>query len=181
MQVQKTDSITICRADPGDLPAVARLYAKIHEAEEAGLASTGWLRDVYPTAETAGAALRDGELFVLAENGEICGAAIINQRQLAQYRDADWRHDAADDQVMVLHTLVIDPDRSGRGYGRRFVDFYAGFARAGGCRVLRMDTNARNSRARRFYQKIGFREAGTVATDFNGIPGVELVLLERPL
>ena len=46
---------------------------------------------------------------------------------------------------------------------------------------LRIDTNARNIRARHMYQKKGYAEIGIVPTDFNGIPGIRLVLLEKYL
>ena len=82
---------------------------------------------------------------------------------------------------MVLHTLVIAPSAGGRGYGRAFVGFYEEYARAQDCRVLRMDTNARNARARKMYARLGYREAGVIATVFNGIEGVNLVLMEKAL
>ena len=50
-----------------------------------------------------------------------------------------------------------------------------------GCRELRIDTNARNVTARTLYQKLGYKEIGIVPTVFNGIPGVNLVLLEKHL
>ena len=59
--------------------------------------------------------------------------------------------------------------------------YYEDYARAKGCRVLRMDTNARNKRARAMYAGLGYREAGIVPTTFNGIEGVQLVLLEKAL
>ena len=44
-----------------------------------------------------------------------------------------------------------------------------------------MDTNAKNTAARTLYQKLGYRESGIVPTVFNGIAGVDLVLLEKKL
>ena len=82
---------------------------------------------------------------------------------------------------MVLHTLVVDPETSGHGCGKAFVAFYEQYAKAHGCRYLRMDTNAINQTARRFYAKLGFREAGIVGCTFNGIPNVRLVCLEKKL
>ena len=82
---------------------------------------------------------------------------------------------------MVLHTLVVDPEMGGLGLGSRFVAFYEDYARAQGCAVLRMDTNARNLRARRMYAQLGYREAGIVPCTFNGIPSVQLVCLEKRL
>lgn len=145
---------TIRKAARADLDAVCRIYDQIHTAEERGEAAIGWQRGVYPERETAEAALARGDLFVQEQNGEIVGTAILNQTQVDSYAGANWRYDAPDSEVMVLHTLVIDPEAKSRGLGREFAAFYEGYALAHGCRYLRIDTNARNARARRFYQNI---------------------------
>ena len=44
-----------------------------------------------------------------------------------------------------------------------------------------MDTNAINAAARAMYAKLGYREADIVPCVFNGIPNVNLVLLEKKL
>ena len=168
-------------ARAADIPGVARLYDCIHTEEEEGRACIGWLRGVYPTAETAGAALGRGDLYVLEENGTVLSAAVINAIQPDGYDRGAWRYPAQEGQVLVLHTLVVDPAVAGRGLGRRFVAFYEDLARKTGRPFLRMDTNEKNGRARRLYAALGYREAGTVPTVFNGIPGVNLVLLEKKL
>ena len=40
-----------------NIPAVADIYERIHDAEAAGKITTGWLRCVYPTEATARSAL----------------------------------------------------------------------------------------------------------------------------
>ncbi|MBQ0005716.1 MAG: GNAT family N-acetyltransferase, partial [Clostridiales bacterium] len=79
----------------------------------------------------------------------------------------------------VLHTLVIDPAAARKGYATQFVDFYENYAREQGAPYLRMDTNERNTRARALYRKLGYEEIGIVPCVFNGIEGVQLVLLEK--
>lgn len=162
-----------------DIKSVADIYNDLHTLEEAGNLSIGWIRDVYPTAETARQALQKGELFVEEDNDKIVGAAIINQKQVDAYQDGKWQYDAPDSKVMVLHTLVISPQESGKGYGRNFVDFYEQYALEHNCHYLRMDTNAKNSHARAMYKKLGYNEIGIVPCVFNGIEGVQLVLLEK--
>ncbi len=44
-----------------------------------------------------------------------------------------------------------------------------------------MDTNEKNVNARALYKKLGFTEVGIVKCDFNGIPDINLVLLEKAL
>ena len=171
----------IRKARPQDIPAISEIYEDIHTEEEAGRTTIGWIRGVYPTEKTAEASLDRGDMFVLEDDGKILGTAIINQQQVDVYEGAPWNQDAPEEQVMVLHTLVISPKASRKGYGREFVRFYEEYALANHCPYLRMDTNARNTRARAMYKKLGYQEIGIVPCVFNGIEGVHLVLLEKTL
>ena len=116
--------VTIRRAQEKELAAVERIYNAIHTEEEAGRACIGWEREVYPTRRTAEDALVRDDLFVEEAEGRIVGTAIINRVQVDVYAEIPWLYPALDEQVMVLHTLVIDPDEKGKGYGREFVAFY---------------------------------------------------------
>ena len=165
-----------------DIPQIAAIYDRIHTREEAGQSAVGWVRDIYPTRATAQAALDAGELFVLEHGGAVAAAARIDQIQVPEYANARWQHpQAAAEQVMVLHTLVVDPLQGGRGLGTAFVRFYEEYAREKGCPYLRMDTNEKNRSARALYARLGYQEAGIVDCCFNGIAGVKLVCLEKTL
>ena len=127
-------------------------------------------------------ALDAGDLFVLESDGVVAAAAKINQIQVPEYANAQWRYpDAPEGEIMVLHTLVVEPAQAGRGYGSAFVQFYEDYAREYGCSYLRMDTNAKNQAARKLYAHLGYWESGIVDCNFNGIPGVALVCLEKKL
>ena len=112
-----------------DLARIEEIYDAIHTAEEAGNVSIGWVRGVYPTRATAQAALDAGELFVLESDGTVYAAGRINSEQVPVYAEVPWAHDAAPEQVLVLHTLVVDPAAAGHGYGTQFVRFYEQYAR----------------------------------------------------
>ena len=43
----------------------------------------------------------------------MAASGIINQRQVDVYADGNWLYPAEDREVMVLHTLTVDPDLSG--------------------------------------------------------------------
>lgn len=170
------------KATREDIAAISNIYAATHEAEESGKLTIGWIRDVYPTAETAKAALRRGDLFVGTDDGVIFGTAIINQRQLAEYENSRWEYAAPEREIMVLHTLVIHPALAGKGYGKRFVAFYEAYAASQGCRCLRMDTQVINKDARAMYKKLGYKEVDIVPCQFfNGIHEIQLVMLEKKL
>ena len=173
--------ITIRKATEKDIDAVNEIYDHIHTEHEKGATYTGWVRGVYPKRETAKDAVSRGDLFVEEDGGKIVGTAIINKNQGEVYKGGSWKHIFPDDEIMVLHTLVIDPYIKGHGYGKSFVGFYEEYAKENGCKCLRMDTNELNKNARSFYNKLGYSEAGILPCVFNGIPGIRLVMLEKVL
>ena len=136
--------ITIRKARETDILAIAGIYDRILTKEEAGGATIGWVRGVYPTESFANKALAAGDLFVLEDGGKICATARINQEQVPEYAGGDWLYpDAPESEIMVLHTLAVDPQAGKRGLGRAFAAFYEQYAREHGCRYLRIDTNER--------------------------------------
>ncbi len=161
------------------IDAIEGIYSRIIDAQETGGNFVGWQRGVYPTRQTALDALGRGDLFVCVDGGQVAAAAIINRIQVPVYAEVNWLYPAGPDEVMVLHTLVVDPLMAGRGYGTAFVAYYESYAKNNGCPVLRMDTNEKNAAARRLYARLGYREAGIVPCVFNGIAGVGLVCLEK--
>ena len=169
----------IRKATAADLDCAAAVYERVHDEEEAGRTHTGWQRGVYPTHATAEAALAAGELFVMEDEGRILAAMRVNGEQGDVYAKCPWSIPAEDDKVLVLHTLAVDPTCGKHGCGTAMVKFYEDLARTRGCTALRIDTNVTNDRARAFYGKLGFREAGIYPCVFNGIEGVRLVCLEK--
>ena len=178
------------KAVPADIPAVTAIYEALLDREERGELSTGWTRGVYACrrngrVEFLGSDMKrfgyneNPDLYVLEDGGRVAAAAKLDQNQMAQYSQCTWQHDAPPEQVLVLHTLVVDPTVKGRGYGTAFVAFYEQLARETDRPYLRIDTNARNTPARALYKKLGYTEAGIVAGIFNGIPNVQLVCLEK--
>lgn len=173
--------ITIRKATEQDFDAIKKIYDNLHTAEENGIITTGWVRGVYPTEDTAAAAIERGDMFVEESDGEIVGSAIINNEQPECYKGAPWQYAADDECVTVLHTLGIDPYVKGHGFGRAFVEFYEKYAAENGSSYLRLDTNVKNLNARGFYKKLGFAEIAERPCEFNGIDGVTLVLLEKKI
>lgn len=170
----------IRKATSNDIDAVAKIYDEIHTEIEKGNYATGWVRDIYPLKSTAQNAFEKDWLFVAEEDdGKIVATAIINQYQGPIYEEATWEFEAEEHEVMVLHTLVVSPYCVKNGIGTKFVAFYEQYAKENNCPELRMDTNAKNLVARKLYKKLGYKEVSIVPCVFNGIPGVNLVCLEK--
>lgn len=172
--------MVIRKATLADLKEITAIYDEIHEQEDQRLTVTGWIRNVYPTMETAKESIIQGDMFV-AVGEVIFAAATINQKQGDAYTKAFWKYKVSEAEVMVLHTLVVSPKAKGRGIGKSVIAFYEKYAVEHQCCYLRMDTNVKNTAARSLYKKLGYHEVGIVPCDFNGIEGVQLVCLEKKL
>ena len=81
----------IRKAKISDIDSIEKIYEKIHDSEEKGLVTIGWIRTVYPTRKTAEDALNRDDLFVMVEEGKVVATAIINQVQVEEYKYASWR------------------------------------------------------------------------------------------
>lgn len=171
----------IRKATAADLDAVAAIYDAILDEEERGGKSwTNWARGVYPVREDAEGALNADTLWVGEEDGRLCGAVILNHVQLPEYAHIAWTIPAEGEEVLVIHTLVVDPAQAGRGLGRQFVAFAEQHARDLGCTVMRLDTYEGNAPAAGLHRKLGYRQAGVTQFNFHGI--VEnLILFEKAM
>lgn len=169
------------KANSKDVDRISEIYDEIHSEIESGKIETGWVRDTYPTRKTVEDSIARGDMFVGEDNNQVVSAAIINKEQGSLYKGQPWSYDVPEDEVMVLHTLVVSPLIKGQGYGTKFVSFYEEYALDNGCKYLRMDTNEANMNARKLYEKLGYKEINIITCVFNDIPGVRLVFLEKTL
>lgn len=172
----------IRKAASYDIDALELIYEHVHDAIESGNETTGWRRGIYPTRKTAEAALKRGDMFIFeTDDKKPAASAIINKIQVDTYNLCNWKTPAEPDKVMVLHTLSVDPEYIGHGIGKAFIKFYEEYAVKHGCKALRMDTNALNTKARAMYKKLGFTESGIIPCTFEGLDGINLVCLEKAL
>ena len=178
---ENTMPVTFRKAAASDIDAVTAIYDAIHTEEEAGRTTTGWKRGISPVRAPAEAALTRGDLFVAEADRCVAAAAVLNQIQVDVYAGAPWEFEAPDEEIFVMHTLVVDPAAGGHGLGRAFETFYEQEAKRQGCRYLRIDTNVRNTRARRLYHSLGYKEIGIAPCTFNGLNDIDLALLEKAL
>lgn len=179
MKVEETHMFR--KANMQDQDRICEIYDEIHREEESGRTTIGWDREIYPTRKTAEDSISANDMFVEEIDGLIVACAKINQEQVDTYANAKWQYDAPNEQIMVLHTLVVSPTQKGKGYGSKFVEFYEKYALENGCHYLRMDTNEKNQNARNLYKRLGYIEVSIIPCVFNGIEGVNLVCLEKKI
>ena len=168
-------------ATKNDIAAVGVTYDQLLKHEQINGGFSNWILGVYPTIKIAEEAVKNGTMYVLDNDGEICASMIMNNVQADEYGYIDWLYPAEKEKVLVVHTLCIPPKSSRKGYGKQMVEFAKDFAKKSGCDVIRIDTYAHNEPAKSLYQKCGFRIAGYHEALLHGLILEELAFLEYKL
>ena len=153
---------TIILATAEDVKLVADLYDSVNEYFEAtdNYCYPNWQKGKYPVLSDAQVAFEEKTLYVLKEEDAVLGSIIINNKQHPEYRRMPWKVQVSDEEVMTIHTLVVDPKVRNRGIGEKLVRFSIDFCKNAGAKVIRNDTHFRNVPARNLYVKCGFQSLG---------------------
>ena len=126
-----------------------------HEMEHG--AFTVFKKGIYPTRKDAEKAVDNGTLYVYEENNNIAGSMIVDKIQPAEYKEIVWEQTLANDEVMVIHLLMVRPDKTGKGIATSLVRYAMELAEKSSCKVLRLDTGSQNIPALSLYKKLGFQ------------------------
>lgn len=123
----------------------------------------------YPSADMVRAAIHESGLIIGEEQGKIIAAIILNHDADPAYSSVKWRTQARPEQVTIMHALRVSPEFSGRGYGKRMVDYCIARAKSAGQKAIRLDTLDENTVAQRLYLSIGFSFIDTVVIEYHDI------------
>ena len=137
---------TVRRAVPGDEPVLRALRLEaLTEAPDA-FASTH-ARELARTPEDWRRWLSPGVTLVLEHDGSARGLVA-------------GMHDAGEPAVVSLLSMWVHPHLRGSGAADALVKEHLAWARHEGAKLVRLDVMATNDRARRFYERHGFRLTG---------------------
>ena len=159
--MDKPNGLRVRLAEEKDLAGIHRLYNQATDWLN-GQGIRQWDADVYPTYETARSACMDGHLYCIGED-PIQATMVLNDIEPEPYRGVEWKYDG---QAMVIHTLVVNPERTGRGLGRRLLNFTENEAVRRGCGCIRIDVYPDNGAAVKLYTRYGFKLAGEIVFDW---------------
>jgi len=164
--------IVFRKATMQDVDSIEQIYEEILTKEEDGEVYTNWKRNVYPIRQTAVDAVNADTMYVEEEDDVIVAAANLNQLQLPEYDKIPWNVQADPEEVFVIHTLVVSPKNSRKGYAKNFVKYSIALAKDRKYKTIRLDTYEGNLPACNLYTSLGFQYAGATDFDFHSIPEV---------
>ena len=137
----------IRKATFDDIELIEDTYNEHFKHEKKHGAFTVFKKGIYPTRKDAEKAINVGTLYVYEENNGIAGSMIVDKVQPAEYTKIIWEQTFANDEVMVIHLLMVRPSKAGKG----------------SCKALRLDTGSQNVPALSLYKKLGFQVVATAS------------------
>lgn len=171
----------IRKAVSADIEQIAKTYEALLIYEKNNSSNSNWQSGIYPTIGIPIEKVPEGSMYVLEEQGEICASMVLNQEQPIEYQQINWQYSAKAEEVIVIHTLCIPPQKAGKGYGNQMVQFAIEKAKKLCRKVIRIDTWAGNKPAAALYQKNGFHFAGTAHVVLQGLIPEEQIFFELVL
>lgn len=152
-------NILVQKAGKNDIDTIEALYnesidwlnnQEIHQ----------WIKGIYPTRKSALDAAHEDSLYCCYVDGNISGTFILNEKQAQQYKELNWKY--KDGKVLVLHTLIVKPNETGRGLGKIIMEFIMQYARENNYEAVRLDVFPGNKAAVSLYLHFGFEFVGKV-------------------
>lgn len=149
-----TAAADIRRATGADLPRIGELGALLvrehHQFDERRFLAAGTRTPVqYAAFLRSQLDLPDVVIFVAAEQGQVIG---YTYAAVEGYDYMSLRGPAG-----VLHDIIVDPARRGRGLGRQLLDATLAHLHSRGAPRVVLSTAARNEAAQRLFERAGFR------------------------
>ena len=149
----------IRKATLDDIEQIEETYNEHFNHELKYGAFTVFKKGIYPTVKDAESAISAGTLYVYTKNTNIAGSIILDKLQPAEYTEISWQHAFTNDEVMVIHLLLIRPSMAGKGIATSLMEYAVKLATDNSCKALRLDTGNQNTPAISLYKKMGFQIA----------------------
>ena len=138
-----------------------------HELEYG--AFTVFQKGIYPTRKNAENAVHTGSLYVYEKDGTIAGSMIVDTIQPEEYTKIAWGQPFTNDEVMVIHLLIIHPGMTGKGIGTSLINYAIELSKNSSYKALRLDTGSQNFPAVSLYKKLGFEIVATACMKVGNI------------
>ena len=153
----------IRKATFDDIGLIEDTYNEHFKYEIEHGAFTVFKKGIYPTRKDAEKAVNIGTLYVYEENNNIAGSIIVDKIPPKEYTEIVWKHNFRNDEVMVIHLLMVRPSMAGKGIATSLVKYAMELAGNNSCKALRLDTGSQNIPVVSLYKKLGFQIVATAS------------------
>ena len=135
--------------------AISVLHNVAQWLEESGKKPSKWWQPQNMNREFFLQHAEPSEFYAVLVDGKPAAAAILQDTQ----RNQSWESIDKNKQVSALyiHWLCVHRQYAGRGLPKLIVDFAEQQAVSRGIHLLRVDTNAQETKLRKIYENLGFK------------------------
>lgn len=141
---------------------MADFYDRMVEWLDAHINYPKWIYKVYPSEVFVRDMTQEGSQYLCTVDGVIVSAFVLNTDPQGNYGNGHWSRDLMEGSYMVVHSLAVAPEVSGRGIATEVINYCISKAKEEGYQALRLDIVPGNLPAERLYVKNGFTFAGEV-------------------
>lgn len=106
---------------------------------------------------------QQGEFFFVHDGA----GTFLGMFRLLTIDELYWDEKGRDPSARYVHSLVINPDHSGKGIGSLILSEIIEILRREGVKSLRLDCDSSNSRLCRYYEEQGFMQVGKKVTPYS--------------
>lgn len=149
-----------CKAKVEDSARIKEFYRFVAENTESMDKYGRWIYGLHPTDEMIEAYISEGSMYFAEENGDISAAVAVTSYQGEDYHPVQWKADAKDDEVAVIHLLCVNPKKQGKGLAKAVVKEVIQMARECQMKAVRLDVLCCNTPAQQLYEGLGFERCG---------------------
>ena len=171
----------LAKATGKDKERITAFYRHVAENTKDIREYCRWVYGLHPSPRAIEKYIDDGNMYYKEENGTIVAAVAVTFFQGEEYRNTNWARKAQDNEVSVLHLLAVDPERSGRGIGRKTVEDVIEISGKRGMKAVRLDALASNTPALNLYASLGFAVRGRENWFAENTGDTDFLLLEKVL
>ena len=150
---------TIALAKPSDVDAIERLYLACKD-DLLARQIFQW-DDTYPNRAYFEECIKDDSVYIMKDGEELLGVVVLDEWQSPEWEAIDWCHA----RPLVIHSLMVHPERQGQGSGKAMLRASEQLAKAEGYTSIRLDSFSGNEAACNFYKRHGYVERGSVHFD----------------
>lgn len=137
-----------------------------------------WKKDVYPSDAYLQGSLKNGQLYVGEIDNRLVAAMIVNNECNEGYKQVEWSVSAEPEEVLMIHTLGVGTNYSGRGIGKEMVERAIQLAMEKKMKTIRLDVLGGNVPAMRLYESMGFTQVDTIQMFYADTGWTDYILYE---
>ena len=168
-------------ASPNDLDQIRTLYWSLLDSSPKYSQILQWKKNIYPNDDDWNAYIAKGEMYFILQDADIIGAVAVTHAQSKDYRKIHWTIAAEDQDVAVVHLLMISPEYQGHGVATAALDEIIKLAESKKKWAVRLDAVKTNVPAQKLYEKYGFVNCGTAQEYYESTGTTEFIFYEYAL